>query len=599
MLVLLFLAGLNKTFLFSQQDQEGRREGAVESGEPIVAETESINIEDIDAKIKDAKDTESALSACEGAIEQCKSYEDYEKLSDEIKKFTIGQDYKYKDALYYARAKVRIEELSYLTKKNDIESGRIYMSVNEKYYNNALEYLDKAALATKSKDLELEIYFLRFIVFKELFQPEKIDAVFNDMVNKISSYSEDKARNIAKLNEMSGKFSQYGMGDYAMKLKLIYASKVDLGSAKLIADDIKADADRYFEEGNSKAAVSTYDTYLQLADSYYDKDTMAARLMDIAEKYFNKGLYKDAVKYYSLYLFKYGASPTADYASYKLALSYYNDKDYSRAVVKFEEFLNTYQNSVWFEKGFESLCRLYYETASTEKAEELLKKLIDTYPRRDTIDYAYLLTGILYYSKGDYNKALEIFKKMQRDFPRSGYFYTTDMLITDIKDIKKSGKPSYSFGSKDVFRVWEAYTPINADVSIGEGAEVLENKDAKPGEIFIKTNTGAKVTFTVNNIEDLDRFHEYWQDKEDQSRLPREIKTETEKDLIFFTWSNTDGGKFMDDKQALSRIWQAPAEPGNYVITINMGDLGLVRPPDTGSRKDAPKTLTIHVSVEK
>ena len=290
----------------------------------------------------------------------------------------------------------------------------------------------------------------------------------------------------------------------------------------------------------------------------------------------------------------------ADYASYKLALSYYSDKDYAKAINKFEEFLNTYSNSIWFEKGFEALSKLYYETLSTEKAQESLQKLIDNYPRRETIEYAYLLKGILYYGKADYNKALEIFKKIQKDFPKSAYLYTADTLLADIKDIKKGSAPSYSFGgSKDVYKVWEPYMPINADITVGEGAQVVENKDAKPGEIFIKAKADSKVMFTINGLEDLDKFHEYWQDKEDASRLPREIKIENEKDLLFFTWSSTDGGKFLDNRQTLSRAWQTPAEPGNYVITINIGDLGLVRPPDTGSRKDAAKTLTIHVTVEK
>ena len=140
--------------------------------------------------------------------------------------------------------------------------------------------------------------------------------------------------------------------------------------------------------------------------------------------------------------------------------------------------------------------------------------------------------------------------------------------------------------------------PVNADVSAGEGAEVKDNKDAKPGEIYIKTRAGSKVTFTITGLEDLDRFSEYWQDKEDQSRLPREVKTGTEEDLVFFSWSITDAGRFLDDKQTLSKAWQAPNEAGNYTINISISDLGLVRPPDNGAKKDNPKALAIHVAVE-
>ena len=527
--------------------------------------------------------------------------DDYEKLAGDLKNLAEKQkDYQCPAALYYAIGMTRVGELSYLTKKDDIESGRIYMSVNEKYYNEALENLDRAqGLAEKNKDLLLDIYFLKFLIFKELFQPQKTDAVFSDMVNKIASYSDDKAQNIAKLNEVSKKFGDGGMADYAMKLKFLYASKVDSESAKMLSEDIRASADKYLEGGDTKDALSTYDTYIQLAQNYYDKDTMAAKIMDIAEKYFDRKRYKDAVKYYSLYRLKYKDSSVADYAGYKLALSYYKDRDYADAVNKFEDFLKLYQNSVWFEKSFEALCRVYYETSDTEKTMGYLQKLIDAYPRRDTDDYAYLLIGILYYNQPDYDKALEAFQKIQQDFPKSAYFYVTDTLIADIKEIKKGAAPSYSFGSKDFYRIWEAYTPIGGSVSAVEGAETVENKNAKPGELFIKTKCGSKVTFTLTALEDLDRFTEYSQDKEDQSRLPREMNTGTEKDILFFTWSCADNGKFLDDKQSASKTWQAPDNPGDYTVTVNIGDIALVRPPDSGTRKDEPKTLTIHVTVEK
>lgn len=141
--------------------------------------------------------------------------------------------------------------------------------------------------------------------------------------------------------------------------------------------------------------------------------------------------------------------------------------------------------------------------------------------------------------------------------------------------------------------------PINCDISAQEGAETIENKDSKPGEIFVKASPGAKVTFIMTGLGDMDRFNEYIQDKEDQSRLPRKIRDGTERDLVSFSWSGPEGGKFLDDKQALSRVWQAPNEPGDYTMTVNVGDLGLVRPLDVGSRKDTAKTLTIHISVEK
>jgi len=556
--------------------------------------------EQIIAKIREAKGRQEFFKACADTLAQCKAYDDYESTVSEMNRLVARQKgADTTDILYYMIAKARSEELSYLAEKNDIESGRVYMSVNEKYYNEALDNLEKADQNTKSKDLSIDTYVLRFFIFKELFQAEKADAVFSEIVNRIMSYSPDKAERIARLNEVCRKFSDKGAADDAMKLKFAYASKADEESARMLSEEIRSGADKYFDEGNIKDANSAYNTYLDMAERYYDKDATAAKLMEIAEKYFNKSRFKDAVKYYSLHLLKYGTSQVADYAAYKLAVSYYDDRDYTGAAAKFDEFLKNYPNSVWFEKSFESLCRIYYETSNTEKALGYLQKLIDAYPRRDTNDYAFLLEGILYYGKADYDKALEVFRKIQQDFSKSAYLYVTDILITDIMDIKKGASPSYSFGSEDFYRVWEPYTAVNADIVVGEGAQIVENKDANPGEIYIKTKCGSNVAFTVANPGDLDSFNEYWQDKEDISRLPREIKTGTEKDLIYFTWSSADNGKFQEDKQTTSRVWQAPDTPGHYVITVNLGDMALVRPPDSGTRKDNPKTLAIHALVEK
>ncbi|MDO8536011.1 MAG: outer membrane protein assembly factor BamD [Candidatus Omnitrophota bacterium] len=582
LLVTSFLVTLGAPPLFSQE-----KEIKTEAISPIAA-------------INNSENWEGALSEGEKAINACRSYDDYEKLASEIKKAILREkDSKYPDILQYLCAKARVRELSYLTKKNDIDSGRIYMSVSEKYYNEALACLDKASQMTKSKDLGLGICFLKFLVYKEMFQPEKMDTAFNEMIEKIASYTAETPKNVSKLNEVSQLFTDEGLGDYAMKLKLLYASKVDPDSARMIANDIKAAADSYFDSGHPKEALSTYDTYLDLAENYYDKDAFAPKIMDVAERYFNKAYYKEAVKYYSMYLFKYSNSLVADYCSYKLGMSLYFNKEYKKAIEKLEEFLNIYSNSVWFEKAFESLCKLYYENMDTAAASEALQKIADKYPRRDSRDYAYLLMGILRYSDAEYNKSAEMLKKIESDFPKSVYIYPAGELIRDIDEIKKGAVPSHSFGSKDLYKVWEPYTNINCDISASEGAQAIENKDSKPGEIFIKAAPGSKITFNMTVPEDMDRFNEYMQDKDDQSRLPRKVRDETEKDLIFFSWSGPEGGKFMDDRQALSRVWQAPAEPGNYTMTVNIGDLALVRQPDAGTRKDPAKTLAVHISIEK
>jgi tetratricopeptide (TPR) repeat protein len=551
------------------------------------------------ARIKEAKDCPEAFEACNRAIKECARYEDYEKLSQDLKDLIDRRkDYQCPPSIYYAVGKARVDELAYLAGKNDIESGRVYMAVNEKYYKEALEYLEMSEKSSKSKDLLLEIYLLKFIIFKETFQQEKLDAVFNDIVSTIASYTTDKAQNLAKLKEVSKKFADAGLDDYAMKLKFIYASKVDPESANMLADDIRGNADRFLESGDAKEALSTYDTYIQLADICYDKDTVAGKIMDIAEKYFEKKRYRDAGKYYSLYISRYKDSQVADYANYKLALSYAGEKDYPNAIARLTEFLKIYQNSVWFEKGFEELCRIYYETSDTDTAIGYLQKLAGEYPNRDSRDYAHLLTAILYYSKCDYDKSLEMLKNIQKEFPKTAYYNPVEALITDINDIKAGGTPSYSFGSQELYKIWDPYMSPTGSIGV-KGAELVQNPDAKPGQTFVKAKPGANITFTVVGLDDLDKFSEFKQDKEDQSRLPKEIKTGTEKDLLLITWSVPDSGKFQDDKQSSSRTWQAPDVSGDYTITITPTDMALVRPPDSGSRKDKIAPLSIYVTVEK
>jgi tetratricopeptide (TPR) repeat protein len=269
-----------------------------------------------------------------------------------------------------------------------------------------------------------------------------VNAIFSEIVQRIASYAPDTQKNISKLNEVSQFFSDEGLGEYAMKLKLLYASKVDPDSARMIVEEIKASADKYFDTGRPKEALATYNTYLALAENYYDKDAYGPRIMDVAEKYFNKGHYNEAVKYYSMYLFKYSDSQVADYCSYKLGMSLYYNKEYQKAIEKLEEFLNTYQNSVWFEKAFENLCRLYYENLKMESAIEALKIVVDKYPRRDSRDYAYLLMGVLYYGNAEYDKSMETLKKIQSDFPRSVYIYAAGQLMQDMDEIKKGATPS-------------------------------------------------------------------------------------------------------------------------------------------------------------
>jgi TolA-binding protein len=573
------------------------------------AQAPSVSFDEEISLIAQADSEAVVLKVAEESGAKCGACQDFSKFASALKKFASGKpDFKYMDALYYAIAKARINELSCLSQRNDIESGRLYMSVSEGYRSEALEYLDKAMKNSKSKDLMLDAYILKFLVTKEEFQPQASAAFLEDIASKIATYSDDNSLNRRQLARVSDEFSNNGLGDYALKLKIAYAGKLDPEAAQEIFEDIKKDGDKSFARGNMKNAAAIYDTYITTGQSYLNKETMGAKVMEIAEKYFGAKKYGEAGRYYGLFAQDYPDSNVIDYCKYKIALCYYYEKDYAGARENLEAFLSTCKNSVLFDRAFETLCRLYFSEFPKDKAIAGLGKLIDNYYRKNIGDYAYILAALLYYNDKEYGKALENVKKVDMN---SIYSYTADMISTDIKDIKRGGKPSFTFGSKNKYRFWEPGKAVMIDMVPAEAGDAkawikgsgkgedrrLEVTYTEAGTPQVTAKPGAKIKFTLATMADEDRFAEYLQDKEDVSRLPKKVKEENEKDLVSIQWTS-EGGQFTEERQTRDKVWQAPEEPGAYKISVSTDDFGLVRSPDKGIRKDAAKEMSMIINVK-
>ncbi|MDD5423126.1 MAG: tetratricopeptide repeat protein [Candidatus Omnitrophota bacterium] len=562
------------------------------------------------ARMLRTDDEGQAMAAFEGALSKCKTYDDYEKFALDMKKAVADKpDLKRADIFYYAIARIRIDQLSFLSKQNDIESGRLYMNVNEAYRSEAIDYLGKATAGTKSKDLLLDINFLKFLILKETFQHQKIDAFLDEVAKEITSYSSDASKNKDVLARMEQKFKNKGLSDYAMKLKLIYVAKVSPEAAEEIFEDMKNGADRAFSQGNTKEAAMLYDQYMKSGRQYFKKEKWAGGVMEIAEKYFSATRYRDARGYYEFYRDNYPDSRVIDYCDYKIGLCYYNEKNFPQAISAFESFINRYKGGVWFDRAFEALCRLYFMSYTKESAITSLQRLIDNYYRKNIGDYARLLIAILHYNDHEYDIAIPILKKIPQDCV---YFNDADTLLTDINDIKKEKKqPSYSYGTKDTYKVWEQYMPTSSELAPYEAngpAELLKifkkDQDVKiipdgvneSGIPEYKLKGGTKIKLVLDPLADLDRYMNYQQDQEDISRLPKKLDEAVEKDLISISWS-CEGGKFSDENETKIKIWEAPSAPGSYKISAIVDDLGLVRKPDRGLRKDAAKELVVIVIV--
>jgi len=201
-------------------------------------------------------DEGSLRNLIDKALSETFAYEDYEKFAVDAKTASGDPSFSNKDYLYYAIARARFDQLSSLSKSNDIETGRLYMSVNDKYFSEAMEYLDKAAASTKSKSLIIDNDLLRFMIFREKFQSQKSDAVFDAIAGLIAKYSDDANINKKKLEDLFEKLKTLELPKYAIKLKILYASKIDPETARGVIDEIRISADRYFEQNNMKEAAN-------------------------------------------------------------------------------------------------------------------------------------------------------------------------------------------------------------------------------------------------------------------------------------------------------------------------------------------------------
>ena len=724
---------------------------------------------------------------------QSQTYEDYEKRVEAIKiEINKNPNIENIDRLYYEIAEARLEELAILAKKDDIESVRLYIKLNSEYFDEAILYLDRAQKITTSKQTKLDIYLLKFLISRDRFQSETAGALLNEIAKDLTEFSKNPEETRDELNRLCKKLVQKNLPEYALRLKGAYASVASPRDAQKIAEDIKYQADLAFEKNNYKEADMLYKYYTDMAKKVYEGKEVARSIVGIADSYFKRKHFREALAYYEEYLDKYGDLEDVPYCTYQAGKCFYISKNFPHAVSQFKKILDEYSESIWFDKAFMALAGIYYETPKKERAIANLEMLIEEYPKRDICDYAELLIIVLHYSEKDYDTALKRCENLNKNYPKSKFSYAVNKLVEDMHNIKKNkDAPAYKFDSEDTYKRWSPYTPINAkiipkiadnqstaskakktisnfvdfetkafaegpetdalikvlasfgqvtvlpkgsktswtnvsvgmllkkgdtiktgprascDIAFDEDAKnvvgILENSDVvivldeqeklstveahiyarlsaiprgssfeiktpqavcgargtglgikssdkntealafednisvrntygneenveqgflrniddggnisealevsprdtaefQAWPIYITVKPGTMISFTLDKIEDIDKFGEYLYDKEDESRLPKKIGDETTKDLLSVSWESTDGGEFTNEKQTSDKSWRAPKKPGVYKVAAQINDLGLTRPPDEGIRKDTNSAKTIVFVIVK
>ena len=246
---------------------------------------------------------------------------------------------------------------------------------------------------------------------------------------------------------------------------------------------------------------------------------------------------------------------------------------------------------------------MLFRSLAFQQAVDKLQYLVDNYYRKNTGDFAQVLIGLLYYRARQYDIATE---KLGKIAPTSVYYNAAETLLNDMKEIKaKKTAPNYGSDIADTYKVWDPNAVIGVNIIpsrppsgaiTGGGAEEIAVTRADDGSIVIQAAPGSKIQFALQGLADEDKFNEYMNDKEDLSRLPKEMREEKEKDLLALHWSAEDGN-FSDENEGAVKVWQAPLQPGSYKVTAKTDDFGLVRTPDRGNRKDDAKDLTVTVVV--
>lgn len=332
------------------------------------------------------------------------------------------------------------------------------------------------------------------------------------------------------------------------------------------------------------------------------------QVMEIAERHFAAGRYEQACRYYTHYLGLCDDPSLYDYARFRVALSYYYGRDFNEAIYSLEDFLSTQKNSVWFDKAFETLCGLYYEQFPRDGALLNLNGVVERYYRENIGDYAFLLKGLVHYMAREFSMAEEELKKVK---PGSPYVYAASVLLKDVGNIRRGDAPTFECSTSDTYRVFEPYTPIKATLTAGDykGPERWVDRlrrgrikscsvdEAKSGKLALIVSKNARIEFAIDGLEDVDRYNEYIQNRAGHEETPKGVGENTEKDLFSMQWIS-DGGRFLDDREWPAKAWQAPDQAGTYNVGVRIGDIGVMRLPDKGSRKDEDLELIATVTVE-
>ena len=150
------------------------------------------------------------------------------------------------------------------------------------------------------------------------------------------------------------------------------------------------------------------------------KNTDVAAKYDLAEKLYNEGDYKRAVRLFEQIAPKYIGKPQGERVMFFFADSYYKTKDYYLSAYQFERFTKSYPRSdkiqeasfLGAKSNYQLSPKYSLDQSETDKALSKLQTFINTYPNSEFFEEANTMAGELTAKKE--KKQLEIAKQFNK-----------------------------------------------------------------------------------------------------------------------------------------------------------------------------------------
>ncbi len=152
--------------------------------------------------------------------------------------------------------------------------------------------------------------------------------------------------------------------------------------------------------------------------------------MDVAEKLYREGKYKDALGEYEKFITLYVESLGAPYAQYMIAACKYNLKKVNSAVKEYKAVLTYFPDAPEAPLSAYAIGNCYRNNGEPEEAVQQYLEVVKTWPEHPIAGDALWFASEIQIERGLNEKAIEIRRRLVETYPKSGYFNTAvDWLV--------------------------------------------------------------------------------------------------------------------------------------------------------------------------